>query len=444
MNPMVKRIVAIAAFLVVASQAVSLGTAAFPAVLPAVAALAAEKAAGGGSGDASGIKIEVGHLVMKFGDGDTVWVSDVTRLVRGSSKDGPGAVGDVLVPVFPGYSDLTPQAGIDAGAMVQEKDVLRVPAVFAEDGSMQVVFSYTLSKQALSAGLTRKVLYPTDQLLFLTEPGILLSSEALEGGGAMDATGSAFREYHAENLKAGSQFQVSASFLGGAAGGDSGAGGVQEGSGDREAANQEDRPVQGGQGQQPLRLIKTAFHGGSANVMLWMRLTGSPNHGGLPGIVAIGLVLGLLIFGGVALTRRRTPSSGGRDRGMAAKPTTASGAGRGSASGAGVSPVRVRAGAGVSARASADTVVSAGIGDPAGVTSSKEELLQEKARLMGDLVNLEKRFRRGELAEPQYTALRGEQKRALLDVMLQLKKAGQLGGPQEVAAAGEETADYPG
>lgn len=135
------------------------------------------------------------------------------------------------------------------------------------------------------------------------------------------------------------------------------------------------------------QLLNRTFHGGTANVMLWQRMTGSPGHNGVAGILLMGAGLAGLVTVAVILGRRwRTARMG------AASPASRSGRHPAPVTpGPGPAPARLR---------------------PA--------LLAQRQRLAGAIAALDERHAAGEVDAEVYTHERQELKQQLVRVLARL------------------------
>ena len=245
----------------------------------------------------------------------------------------PEGVEQVIIDPLAGFQDASFPADITEYVLeVREEDILvEVPHA----GMWPVAFSYYLDREDLERGISKKVTYRTLALDLLLEAsaGLDLVEGVFTRVGEMTISDRNYADYRAEELSAGEVLTI------------------------RFTADD---------------VITTSFHGGTANVKLWMRMTGRPDHGGLAGILIFGLVVVVAAWAGVAVyrNRRRARQEQAREQ----------------------------------------------------IREKEKALTAKREALMSKLVELERKREAGELGDADYRRLREELRSKLVDVTVELKK----------------------
>jgi len=245
----------------------------------------------------------------------------------------PEGVEQVIIDPLAGFQDPSFPADLTEYVLeIRSEDILiKVPHA----GMWPVAFSYYLNREDLEQGVSKKVTYRTMALDLLIET--VTGLELIEGGfthvGEMTISDRSYADYRAQELSAGQVLTL--------------------------RFTSDD-------------VITTSFHGGTANVKLWMRLTGRPDHAGLAGVLIFALIVVVVVWVGVAVyrNRRRARLEQAREQ----------------------------------------------------VREKVKALTAKRDALMSELLELEKKREAGELGDEDYRRLREELRAKLVDVTVELKK----------------------
>ena len=233
---------------------------------------------------AAGGSSEFTHLVLSQQQGKL----RVFQLVK-LKNDGDQAVAPVQIALPEGYGNLSFPNQAAAGKFKTDAAGLTDPEGVAAGASKDYTLVYELPFPPAGTTLTLKFNYPTDQVYVLADQNSLQVLPVQNGdwdyAGPAQMQNRNFEQFVRQQVAAGTVVKLVMGPGSGAPAGPSGQPGAQPGS-----ASPVLRYNQG-----PIGLLNKAFHGGSSNMMLWQRFTGSPGHGGLPGIILILLGLGSLV-----------------------------------------------------------------------------------------------------------------------------------------------------
>lgn len=217
----------------------------------------------------SPVAVAVEHVILSR-QGDDLTVFQIISLRNGGGEPVP----ELQVSLPPGYADLTVMKGTAPDEVVPGETGFVDTSGLAAGATKEMVFLYRVPLTGLNGILRKDVHYRTELLYFLVEEGeaLSLAEERLSDYGPVNLDGRKFYQYGAENLPAGTELAVRL----------------------REAA-----PGPGSRGTAapgtaagPSDLLNASFHGGEANVRLWMRMTGTPGHAGLLGVGLFLVVIG--------------------------------------------------------------------------------------------------------------------------------------------------------
>jgi hypothetical protein len=296
----------------------------------------------GSNGPSPDVRVEFEHLrLSRLEDG--VGVYQVVRLLNG----GDTGIEEYSVTLPNGAADLQLGEGLSAVKVAVGETGFTVQSTLGAGEEVLLKFSYRLPASDYPLELTKEILYDTDILLVLVDEadGLDVTGEGIKDTGFFEMGQKRFRTFQALGLSAGETLTLS----------------IEPGGGS--GAVEEDAL--------PNFLNKT-FHGGNANVRIWKRVTGTPGHWGMPGIIAIGLVLLVLLWFVVRVVRARL---------LVAEMAE-------------VDPYRGR--------------------DPG-------ELLLEKERLIEEIARLDQNYEAGRIEKEKYLRIREKLKRRLVRIMLAIK-----------------------
>lgn len=228
---------------------------------------------------AAGVSSDFSHLVLSQQQG-RLRVFQLVKLKN--SGDKPQAPVKISLPE--GYGNLSFPNQPDASKFKTDASGVTDPDGIAAGASKDYTLVYELPFPPQGLTLNLKFNYPTDQVYVLSDQKSLAILPVQNGdweyGGPAQMGDKQFDQFVRQQVAAGATLKLN---MGPAAASPS-----QPGQQPAPAPNL--RYTQG-----PIGLLNKAFHGGSSNVMLWQRFTGSPGHGGLVGIILILLGLGSLV-----------------------------------------------------------------------------------------------------------------------------------------------------
>lgn len=319
-----------------------------------------------------GLKVEFSHLVLTGRQG-AVGVLQLVKLVNSGQK----ATGPVEVGLPKGYKNLEFLQGVTADKAAQGEAGFVDNAGVDAGQNKVVVLRYDVPATAQSLTFSERVLYPTDSIDILADVSNITMVPTLNPDyvdqGTADMNGKVIRRFTREKVGAGTDLKVNLQLA-------------------PDTTAPKPTPLQdnpqaaqsGDAGSREPKLLNKTFHGGNANVMLWQRMTGSPSHGGVIGILGYALVLIIPIVLGVALYRRmKNPA-----------------------------PVQSRAQV---AAGGTGAVVAAAAGE-------LSKLLKEKTIVVKKIAELDLKRQSGEVSEEDYVDKRGRLKKRLIQVMNRIKE----------------------
>ena len=301
----------------------------------------------GQDGGKEGVQLRAQHIILSTNQ-DQVVVVEIWNLQNSGSS-----AGDLEVVLPAGAGDFLPEGDLAAANPAMTARGYKA-AGLVKPGESTAVFSYKMSVDQAGTSWARAIPYPVQQSFVLVEEGSLdLDPGNLQAMGVMEFDGRRFARSQIPNLLPGAELKFTVKPGSGKAAAP--AGGGQAGGEDHEAEG---------------HVIRTSFHGGNANVQLWMRVTGSAGHGGMLGAFFVTVLAVLVIYALVklaALWRLRREAI---------------------------------------ERASLDP----------------RQLAREKQLLIRQIADLDRRHARGEMEEESYLRTREQYKRRLVDIMLQMKE----------------------
>lgn len=310
----------------------------------------------------AGVQIKLAHLVLAKDQQGRLRVLEMIEVANNGDK----RVEILEFPLPAGAKDI--EIMMPEGIKVEPKDgVLSVPVPVDPKGTGQVVFSLSLDAPDAAYTLVQKFSYPAEFVSILTEKGVEvigMLNRDLQDLGEAQAQDRTLRQWGRENLAAGDELKVNIQFGEAAAP----AGGTTSGQGSGSGQTS---------GSSEKGLLNKRFHGGENNVMIWQRFTGASGHGGLIGIIFIGLVLIGLPIVGIKYYRTK------------------------------VNPVKPILAAAVEQTAPEELA---------------DRLGKEKAYLVRQIAELDRRHKAGEIAEEEYGHKRSEYKKRLVKVAAKLKE----------------------
>lgn len=221
-----------------------------------------------------GLHAEVAHVALTQ-DGKAFSVVQMVDIVNSSKEPSP----ELRIPLPTGAANF---GAMDGTASLQGSQVV-IAAGIAPGEKRQVGFEYTLPAGATTE-LTLTDIPPADLTYLLIDEAALSLDPVLVGKGFNDLGLAVINQvaYHQYEVTRPPGAPVTIKVN---------AGGNPTNAAQaiaRESKNPSSAAT-GGAGDP--KLLNGSFHGGSANVMLWQRMTGSSGHGGLVGISVLGLVL---------------------------------------------------------------------------------------------------------------------------------------------------------
>lgn len=230
---------------------------------------------------------EVSHVAVSR-SGDGVAVAYMSTVIN-SGKD-PSAAFSIPIPAAATKFELLE----GAAKVTRSGEQVVVPAGIAPGGSSAVGFRYTLPD-----GITElhyPDIPPADMAMLLIDEATLTlttTGPGLSEKGLVVLGQQAYRQYIVSRPAPGMNLTVQLKLEGNPANAAAAIADAQK--------LPPGAPVDRAEGP----LLNQTFHGGNANVMLWQRMTGSTGHGGLAGLLLIGLLLLALVLGAIFLLARR-------------------------------------------------------------------------------------------------------------------------------------------
>ncbi len=175
--------------------------------LPTSAGTSASGATSGGSASSlppGGLGVDTEHLVLRVDDKGMV-VTDAVRVINGTS-----AKAERLTFSIPeGYSELSFRSGLTDSQVDKGKDGFIIRDPLAPGKTLDVAFSYRLPATGHQGTLSRKIVYQTGNLSLVVQVDQLsLSGDGLAAGETVSLNGAVFKEYHRENIPAGTTLKV--------------------------------------------------------------------------------------------------------------------------------------------------------------------------------------------------------------------------------------------
>lgn len=240
--------------------------------------------------DTSGVFAELTNLILGRAD-DQLKVFHLVKLVNNRAD----AASNVHIPLLPGFANVN-LIRPESGAAKVEGDGVTISRAIAPAGGVDTLiltYDVPLPAQGYSAAL--KVAVPTSMTLIMADSTQLempeIQNTQLFSAGTTDVEGKMFLQFVRPRIPAGTDLKLNVAKATGLGLPEAGAGMAQP------------YPEIAGEKLTNAKapLLNKAFHGGTANVMLWQRYTGYPGHGGLFGAVIILSGLGGAALGGARL-----------------------------------------------------------------------------------------------------------------------------------------------